>query len=62
MPGVVLALSNQPRLFPNLFLDFLDFLVFLDFLGVGLLYSLIACLATRGASIVAPEIPLYTEG
>ena len=57
MPGVVLALSNQPRLFLDLFFGFLDFLDFLDFLGVELLYILIACLAMRGASIVAPQTP-----
>ena len=62
MPGVVIALSNQPRL---------DFFVFLDlplafgFFSVAeeaLLYNPNACLSMRGSSNLAPHTPPYTEG
>ena len=58
MPGVVIALSNQPRLD---FLVFLDLLVFLVEEEV-LLYNPNACLSIRGRSNLAPQTPPYTEG
>ena len=58
MPGVVIALSNQPRL---VFFVFLDLLVFLVEEEV-LLYNPNACLSMRGMSNLAPHTPPYTEG
>jgi len=59
MPGVVIALSNQPRLF---FLVFLDLPLPFAVAEEVLLYNPNACLSIRGRSNLAPHTPPYTEG
>jgi len=65
MPGVVIALSNQPRLDFLVFLDLplpFGFFAFFEAEEEALLYNPNACLSMRGRSNLAPHTPPYTEG